>query len=100
MQRALVSLAAAALGLGALGAQPAQAQGFSVTIGTPGYDGPPVPVYRPYPVYRPVYGRPAYRPSYAYRAYAPAYDGPRCTTELVRSWDGWGWVTRRREICD
>jgi len=97
MQKAFLGLAAAALGLGVLGAPPAQAQGFSVTIGAPGYYGPPAPVYRPRPVYRPVYYRPAYRP---YRAYEPAYYGPRCTTEVVRYWDGWGWVKRRREICD
>jgi hypothetical protein len=84
----------AAIGFGAVAAQPAQAQGFSITVGNP-YYGPvyPAPVYyRPAPVYRPypVYGRPYYR---------PAYYGPRCTVRTSRYWDGFSWVVQRREIC-
>ena len=96
MRKPLLGLAAALLGLGTFGALPAQAQGFSITVGTPGYYAPPVPVYRPYPAYRPIY-RPAYRP---YPAYVPAYYAPRCSVEVTRHWDGWGWVSRRRRICD
>lgn len=104
--------AAAVLGFGALAAQPAQAQGFSITIGSPGYYAPPAPVYDPYPSHRPVYYRPAPRPypSYApayyrpaprrYPAYAPAAYAERCTIRITRQWDGWGWVSRRTRICD
>jgi hypothetical protein len=97
MRKVLLGLAVAAIGLGASGAAPAQAQGFSITVGTPGYYGPPAPVYSPYPRYRPVYYRPAYP---RYPAYVPAYYGPRCTTEVSRYWDGWGWVNRRHRVCD
>ena len=110
--------AAAALGLGALAAQPVQAQGFSITISSPGYapgyyaPPAPAPVYRPYPAPRPVYYRPAPRPHPAYApvyyrpaareypVYAPVTYAPRCTTEVTRRWDGWGWVSRRTRICD
>ncbi len=101
MRQLLLGLAGATLvGLGAFGAQPAQAQGFSVTIGTHGYYPAPVPVYdRPYPRYRPVY-RPV-RAYPAYPAYAePVYYGPYCTTRVTRYWDGWAWVSRRHRICD
>ncbi|HEY8382943.1 MAG TPA: hypothetical protein VIL09_12420 [Microvirga sp.] len=99
MRKLLVGLAGAlALGFGAFGAAPAQAQGFSVTIGTPGYYGP-APVYRSYPRHRayrpyrpyPVYGRPV--------QYRPVYAGPRCVTRVNRYWDGYGWVSERRRIC-
>jgi hypothetical protein len=87
----------AAIGLGAVAAQPAEAQGFSITVGTPYYQPAPAPYYgpvyyRPAPVYRPypVYGRPYYR---------PAYYGPRCTIRTSRYWDGYSWVTQRREVC-
>jgi hypothetical protein len=106
MRNFAVGLAGAiVLGFGAIAAQPAQAQGFSITIGNPGYYAPP-PVYRPYPRYRPVYSRPvrAYRSYGAYGAYgapyAPAYYGPRCTTRVTRYWDGWAWVSRERRVCD
>jgi hypothetical protein len=100
MRNLTVGLAGAiVLGFGAIAAQPAQAQGFSVTIGNPGYYAPPVPVYRPYPRYRPVYSRP-YRAYPAYGAYEPAYYGPRCTTRVTRYWDGWAWVSRERRVCD
>ncbi len=100
-------LAAAGAALVGLGAQPAQAQGFSITIGTPGYYGPPAyhpyPVYRAHPVYEPVYRRPvrAYRPYRPYPVYAqPVYYGPACTTRVTRYWDGWNWVSRRERVCD
>jgi hypothetical protein len=94
MRKLLLGIAAAAaLSFGSLGAQPAQAQGFSVTFGTGNYGyyppPPPRPVYRAYPVY----GRPAYR-----RPHYPDY-GPECTTRVRRYWDGFRWVSERREIC-
>jgi hypothetical protein len=119
MRQILLGLAGAAVvGLGAFGAQPAQAQGFSITIGTPGYYRP-APIYRPYPRYRPVYYRPApvyrpypryrpvhYRPAPIYRSYgpqrvfAPPVDyGPVCTTRVARYWDGFGYVSERRKVC-
>ena len=94
-------LAAAGAAAVVLGAQSAQAQGFSITIGTPGYYRPPV--YRPYPVYEPGYPRPwrAYRPYRPYPVYAqPVYYGPACTTRVTRYWDGWSWVSRRERVCD
>jgi len=95
-------LAAAGAALVGFGAQPAQAQGFSITIGTPGYYAPPVyrpyPIYRPYPAYRPVR---AYRPYRPYPVYAQPVDyGPICTTRVTRFWDGWSWVSRRERVCD
>jgi hypothetical protein len=97
-------LAAAGAALVGLGAPSAQAQEFSITIGTPGYYGPPAyrpySVYRSHPVYEPAYRRPvrAYRP---YPVYAqPVYYGPACTTRVTRYWDGRGWVSRRERLCD
>ncbi len=94
-------LAAAGAALAGLAAQPAAAQGLSITIGTPGYYGPPV--YRPYPVYEPVYRRPvrAWRPYRPHPVYAqPVYYGPACTTRVTRYWDGWNWISRRERVCD
>ena len=100
MRRIFFGLIAAFLGFGALAAAPApaQAQGFSITVGEP-YGPPPVRrIYRSYE--RPVYYRPGpvYRhyPRYARPAY---YAGPRCVVRSSRVWDGFEWVVRRREIC-
>lgn len=104
MRHVLLGLAgAAALGLGALTVAPAQAQGISVTIGSGyggyGYGGYHRPAYGYYPARRPVY----YRPAPVYRAYPryarPVYYAPRCTIRTSRSWDGYGWVIRKREVC-
>jgi hypothetical protein len=101
MRKLLLGLVGfAAIGLGAGAVQPALAQGFSITVGSPYYQppvfAPPLPYYRPayyapVPVYRPGYGRRGY--------YRPAYYGPRCTVRTSRFWDGFSWVTQRREIC-
>jgi hypothetical protein len=100
MRKLLLALFGAVLGLGALATAPApaQAQGFSVTIGGPGYY-PPRPIYRPAPP-RPVYYRPApeYRP-YRRHDYRPAYYGQRCESRIHRYWDGYGWVRERRRHC-
>jgi hypothetical protein len=113
MRRLLFGFIAAFVGFGALASAPApaQAQGFSITVGEP-YGRPPVrridrsyerPVhYRPAPVYRPYprYARPVGvyggYPGYARPAY---YAGPRCVVRSSRVWDGFEWVVRRREIC-
>lgn len=130
MRHLLIGLAAVVLGVGALTAAPApaQAQGFSITVGEP-YGHRPVrrwdrphhrPVYERRASERRAYGhrgyehrgyehrgyaRPVYeRPFPAYRAYPqyarPAYYAPpRCTIRTARQWDGYGWVVKRREIC-
>ena len=107
MRKLLLGFFGALLGLASLAAapSPAEAQGFSVTIGTPGYYGPR-PVYRSYPRYRPVYVRPApvyVRPRPVYvrqNYYRPAYYGEsRCTVRMHRYWDGYGWVRERRRQC-
>jgi hypothetical protein len=111
MRHSRLGLAGAALvGLAAFGAQPAQAQSFSFSFGVPG-DVEPVPVYRPLPPPPPTYRvlPPPRRVHRVVRAYPghvePSYldpidDGPRCATRVTRYWDGWGWVTRRRYVCD
>jgi hypothetical protein len=100
MRKLLPALFGAVLGLGALAAAPApaQAQGFSVTIGGPGYYEPR-PIYRPYR--RPVYYRPApvYRPYPRPYSYRPAFYGERCESRIHRYWDGYGWVRERRRHC-
>ena len=95
-------LAAMGAALVGLAAQPARAQGFSISIGAPSYYGPP-PVYRAYPAYEPYYRRPvrAYRPYRPYPVYAqPVYYDRACTTRITRYWDGWSWVSRRERLCD
>jgi hypothetical protein len=90
MRKILFSLAgAAALGLAGFVPQSAQAQGFSVQFGAPGYYG------------RPYYGGPYYgRPVYGYGAYGGGYGyGPRCFVRINRYWDGYGWVREKRRIC-
>lgn len=106
MRKFLLSLAAAAaLGLGALATAPAPAEAQSVTIrvGEPYGRSPDRPYwhhrYYGHRYHRPVYYRPApvYHP---YPRYArPVVYGPRCTIRTTRYWDGFSWVTRRREIC-
>ncbi len=94
MRKTLFSLAGAAtLGLAAFGPQPAEAQGFSIQFGSPGYYGRPYyggPYYGR-PVYGGYYGRPVYGPGYGY--------GPRCFVRVNRYWDGYGWVREKRRIC-
>jgi len=78
MRKIMFGLAgAAALGLAAFTPQPAQAQGFSIQFGSPGY-----------------YGRPVYGPGYGAYGY-----GPPCFVRVVRYWDGYGWVRERRRVC-
>lgn len=120
MRHFLFGLIAVVLGFGALAATsaPAQAQGFSISVGEP-YGRPqerrwhrrygrpvafrPVSPYRTYQRYeRPRYERPvAFRPAPVYRPYArPAYyAGPRCTVRTMRQWNGYGWELQRREVC-
>jgi hypothetical protein len=99
MRHALLSvLGAAALGLGALTADaltaaPAQAQGFTITVGEP-YG------YNPYPRHpRRHWGhwRRHHRPVY-YRPVRGGY-GPDCTVRMRRYFDGYSWVTERRRTC-
>jgi hypothetical protein len=95
-------LGAAALGLGAVSAAPAQAQGLSITIGEPYGHRPPPPVYREHrrefvPVYRYRHVRHRDVPPHVY---ATGSFGPsRCIIRTSRTWDGYGWVERRRRIC-
>jgi hypothetical protein len=104
MRRFLFGLAAAfALALGVFAAQPAAAQGVSVTFSTganPTYVPVPVrpaPVVRSVPVYGPppVYRRPHWERRVDYRP-APRH---RCFTRMERAWDGWAWVERPVRIC-
>ena len=88
MRKIMFGLAgAAALGLAAFTPQPAQAQGFSIQFGSPGYYG------RSY-YGGPYYGRPVYGPGYGAYGY-----GPPCFVRVVRYWDGYGWVRERRRVC-
>jgi hypothetical protein len=98
MPRAFLSiLGAAALGLGALTADaltaaPAQAQGFSITIGEPyGYNPYPSHPRRHYRHWRrhhqPVY----YRPVRGYDRH--------CEVRKTRYFNGYSWVTERRRTC-
>jgi len=92
MKRFLLGLAGAgALGLAAFAPQSAQAQGFSVQFGGPGYYGRGPYIASDGPYYRRpadgYYGRPAY-----------GY-GPSCVVRVNRYWDGYGWVRERRRIC-
>lgn len=34
------------------------------------------------------------------RVYVEEYEGPVCHTERRRFWDGYGWRSRRVEVCD
>jgi hypothetical protein len=120
MRKLLLGLAGfAALGLGALSAEPAKAQSFSISIGSGygggyhrgyggyhgGYGGHYRRAYYPrhhyYPVRRvayPVYASPVYaRPVYARPVYYGG--GPRCVTRLTQRWDGWRHVTIRKRTC-
>jgi hypothetical protein len=93
----LLALAGAAtLGLGALAVEPAQAQGFSISVGS-GYGG----YHRPYhrPAYRPSYRRYGYYPRPVYYRPYPVYYGRTCFTRVTRVWDGWGWVRQRVRVC-
>ena len=122
MRKLLLGLAGfAALGLGALSAEPAKAQSFSISIGSGygggyhrgyggyhggyhggygshhgGYGGHYRRAYYPRHHYYPVVRRVAY-PVYA----APVYygGGPRCETRLIQRWDGWRHVTIRKRTC-
>jgi hypothetical protein len=86
----------AALGFGALSAQPAEAQ--------PYYDGYRAVQYRAGPVVvRHEYGRPhygyrrrVYRPAPIYR---PVRVVRRCWVEPRRIWNGYRWIRRPIEVC-
>jgi hypothetical protein len=109
----------AALGFGAIAAQPAEAQPYY-----PGYrhhyDAPVVDYARP--AYRTVqyenrrpyreYRRPdreyrgpyreyrgGYRPPRPYGYYRPAYVAPRCVVRPQRVWTGYEWVRRPVRVC-
>jgi hypothetical protein len=91
-----------ALGFGALASDPAQAQGFSITVGSPYGYGPAYGYPPPPRRYAPVYGRPIpvydgypRRPRRVY--YAPP--GPRCTVRKERYFDGYDWVSVKRKSC-
>jgi hypothetical protein len=93
----------AAIGIGALAAQPAEAQPY---YGGYGWGGPALSVqYGPGPRYR-EYRRPyrAYRPYGAYgpRPYyaRPAYVGRRCFVRPGRPiWNGYRWVRPPVRVC-
>jgi hypothetical protein len=89
MRKLLFGLAgAAALGLAGLASQPAQAQGFSLQFGNPGYYGGPY------------YGPRVYGPGVGVGVYGDDYDyGPNCVVRVNRYWDGYQWVRERRRIC-
>lgn len=87
-------------------AAPAEAQGFSVTIGD-GYPGPrygPPPGYGPpRGYYRPAGPPPGYygRPAYGYGG-GGYYDQPRprrCWNRPVDVWNGYGYETRLQRVC-
>jgi|GEM_PF-2716879 len=97
----------ATLGLGALSAQPVEAQPYYRDYG---YGYRPVVERRyvrprPRPVFSVQIGTPyrAYRPHRAYRP-APVYYRPvrtvrRCWVERRRVWTNYGWVRRPVEVC-
>ncbi|MBB4040199.1 hypothetical protein GGR34_001850 [Microvirga flocculans] len=91
MRRLIVGLLGfAALGLGAVSVQPAEAQPYYRGYG---YGHRPVIEYRyghPYRGYRP------YRPYYGYR---PVRTVRRCWVERRRVWTNYGWVRRPVEVC-
>jgi hypothetical protein len=100
MRKLLIGLFGfAALGFGALSAEPAAAQ--------PYYGGYERPYYGPRVEYRarPVFDRHVeYRRPY--RAYGPprhwgrpAYAGPRCFVRPERAWTPYGWVRRPVRVC-
>jgi hypothetical protein len=105
MRKILFGLAGAlALGVGALASEPAQAQGFSVTVGSPYGYGPAYGYPPPPPRYAPAYGYG--RPGPAYRRYSRhprrvyyAPPAPRCVIRRERQFDGFGWVSVRRRVC-
>ncbi len=92
----------AALGFGALSAQPAAAQPYY-----PGYrdywGGPAITVQfgTPYREYRRPYRayRPYYRPYRPYGYYRPVFAGPRCVVRIRDHWNGYRWVQRRVRTC-
>jgi len=105
MRKILFGLAGAlALGVGALASEPAQAQGFSITVGSPYGYGPAYGYPPPPPRYAPAYG-------YGRAAFGIgrvcASDGicevappaPRCVIRRERQFDGFGWVSVRRRVC-
>ncbi|GBD46894.1 MULTISPECIES: hypothetical protein [unclassified Methylopila] len=96
---------AAALAAGGFAAVPTAASAGDVSVrvgvGSPGYYGGGY--------YEPAYHR-GYRhryrerPYYGYYAPRPRYYGygparPRCRVTTVRSWNGYRYVTRTREVC-
>jgi hypothetical protein len=86
----------AAIGIGALAAQPAEAQPYYRGYG---WGGPALSVqYGPGPRYR-EYRRPyrAYRPRPYYAR--PAYVGRRCFVRPERVWTRYGWVRRPVRVC-
>jgi hypothetical protein len=107
MRKVLLGIAAVAtLGGAALVATaPAQAQGFSITIGDgfdrgyhrpagPGYGyGPPPGFYGGPPRHNPYYA-PAYGGGYGYHQRRP-----RCWVRPVTVWNGYGYVTRPQRVC-
>lgn len=103
MRHALLSvLGAAALGFGILAvdavtAAPAQAQGFSITVGEPyGYD--PYPRPRRHWGHRRRHHHNDPRSVYYRPAYGGGYGAP-CRVHVNRYFDGYSWVTERRRIC-
>ena len=90
----------AALGLGAVAAEPAEAQPFY-----PGYGyGHHVRYERPVVVRRVDYRYPrrvygVYRPYRPYPVYRPAYAGPRCVVRERRVWTGFHWAWRPVRVC-
>ena len=109
MRKILFGLAGAlALGVGALASEPAQAQGLSITVGSPYGYGPAYGYPPPPPRYVPAYRRPVpvYRDYGGYRDYPrrgrPVFYGPpghRCTIRRERHFDGYGWVKVKRRVC-
>src|SRR5471030_1274406 len=104
MQRLIISLAAAALVAAAL-PSPAQADcrgcgvGAGVAAGIIGgaLIGSAIANSQPRYAEPPVYGPPP--PAYAVEP--PEYvDGPVCHMERTQFWDGYGYRTRRIQVCD
>lgn len=90
----------AALGLGSVASQPAEAQSFYFGFGPPAYDVQ-YRYERPYDYDRRYYGPRPY-PRY-YRPYPPAYRPPsyrpRCFWRTRQIWNGYRWVVRREQVC-
>jgi opacity protein-like surface antigen len=121
LRKSLLGFAAAAAvgGIALISALPAQAQGWSVTVGS-GYGGGHFR-HDDRPFRGHGFGGHGFRgdgfrgdgwgrhgfhgggwrghPGWGGPHHVGGYGGPRCFVRKVRYWDGWGWTVERRRIC-